>query len=148
MCPILCDPGYNAFEEVRPNFEFMKSLTKRWIGITLFGIFLLPSCVWDSVEELYPDMADCDTTSVTFSNTIIPILSNNCFSCHSNLNAPSFGGGLSFEDHQDVARYSERIIGAVNHNEGFLAMPQGGDKLDPCSINLIEVWANAGAPDN
>lgn len=126
----------------------MKINTLRWTGTILLGIFLLPACVWDNVEELYPDIADCDTTSVSFSNDIVPILSNNCYACHSKLNAPSFGGGLSFEDHEDVAEYSERIIGAVNHNAGFLAMPQGGDKLDPCSINLLEAWVNSGAPDN
>ena len=114
----------------------------------LLAIILLPACIWDNLEELYPDNANCDTTSVSFSTDIIPILSNNCFSCHSNLNAPSFGGGLSFEDHQDVAGNSDRIIGAINHNAGFLAMPRDGDKLNPCSINLVEAWVNSGAPDN
>jgi hypothetical protein len=126
----------------------MKSKKIFWIVVPLLAIILLPACIWDNLEELYPDNANCDTTSVSFSTDIIPILSNNCFSCHSNLNAPSFGGGLSFEDHQDVAGNSDRIIGAINHNEGFLAMPRDGDKLNPCSINLVEAWVNSGAPDN
>jgi hypothetical protein len=117
-------------------------------GIALLGILLMPGCVWDNLEELYPDKPNCDTTSVSFSNDIKPILSINCFSCHSNLNAPSFGGGLSFEDHVDVAGNSDRIIGAINHEDGFQAMPRGGEKLDPCSILLFETWAQSGAPDN
>jgi hypothetical protein len=117
-------------------------------GILLLGVLLMPACVWDNLEELNPDIPNCDTTSVSFSSDIVPILSNNCFGCHSNLNAPVFGGGLSFEDHQDVAGYTDRIIGAINHEVGFLAMPQEGDKLDPCSILLFEAWASAGAPEN
>lgn len=117
-------------------------------GISLTVLLLISGCVWDNEEELYPESGFCDTTSVSFSNDIVPILSNNCYSCHSNLNAPSFGGGLSFEDHQDVASYSERIIGAINHREGFVPMPRGGSKLDPCSIDLVEAWSNSGAPDN
>lgn len=126
----------------------MKSRSKRWTIIVLAGILLLPACSWDNLEDLYPHTPDCDTTAVSFSMDIKPILSNNCFSCHSNVNAPSLGGGLSFEDHVDVSAYSARITGAINHNEGFLAMPQGGDKLDPCSIMKFEAWASAGAPDN
>jgi len=123
-----------------------KKLAIPWM--MMLAIYTLPGCVWQNEEELFPEAGICDTTSVTFSNDIVPILANNCYGCHSNLNAPSFGGGLSFEDHEDVAGYSDRIIGAINHNEGFLPMPQGGSKLDPCSINLIEVWAGSGAPDN
>lgn len=116
--------------------------------MALAGILLLQACAWDNLEDLYPHTPDCDTTSVSFSMDIQPILSNNCFSCHSNVNAPSFGGGLSFEDHSDVSANSGRITGAINHNEGFIPMPQGSDKLDPCSIMKFEAWANAGSPDN
>ena len=118
------------------------------MGIPLLGILLMPACLWDNQEELYPDPPDCDTTSVSFSSDIVPLLSNNCYSCHSKLNAPSFGAGMSLEDHQDVAGYSERILGAIQHEDGFIAMPRENDKLDACSILLFEAWVRAGAPDN
>lgn len=145
---VLCDPGYNAFNELAANFDAMKPKIYFRTGVPLLLAFFLHACVWDNMEELYPDIADCDTSSVSFSMDVIPILSDNCFSCHSKLNAPASGGGLSLEDHQDVARSSDRIIGAINHEDGFQAMPRGGDKLDPCSINVFEAWAHAGAPDN
>ena len=137
------------------SFEDIISLVHRsdvifpgGIGISLIAIFLIQACSWDNVEEYYPEFGLCDTSAVSFSNDIIPILTSNCFACHSNLNSPDFGGGLSLEDHQDVAGSSERIIGAINHREGFIAMPQGSDKLDTCSIKLFEAWASSGAPDN
>ena len=118
------------------------------IGLVVWLLPGLSGCVWENKEELFSGTEPCDTTMVSFSDDIVPILANNCYSCHSNLNAPSFGGGLSLEDHADVARSAERIIGAVNHADGFLPMPQGMDKLDPCPVNLLEAWAEAGTPDN
>lgn len=148
LLQVLCDPGYIASEAEPPIFDCMRRRIIFGMGIPLLGILLLPACLWDNIEEIYPAPPNCDTAAVSFSNDIVPILSNNCFSCHSNLNAPSFGGGLSFEDHSDVAENSDRIIGAINHKPGFSAMPSGGDKLDPCSILQFEAWAQAETPDN
>lgn len=114
----------------------------------LFVIIVMTGCVWNNEEDLYPEVTICDTTMVSYSADIVPILSNNCYGCHSNLNAPIFGGGLSFEDHENVTRYSERIVGAINHRDGFEPMPRGAARLDPCPINLVEAWVNAGTPDN
>ncbi|MGW8314928.1 MAG: hypothetical protein ACWGNV_04950 [Bacteroidales bacterium] len=125
---------------------------KRAVLSAFFGslcvVVLISGCVWDNEQDLFPEATVCDTTMVSFSADIVPILSNHCYGCHSNLNAPIFAGGLSFEDYEDVARYSERIVGAINHNDGFEPMPRGAARLDPCPINLIEAWVNAGTPDN
>jgi hypothetical protein len=125
---------------------------KKTVSLSLAGsltvCFMISGCVWENEEELYPDSGVCDTTMVSFRDDIVPVLSNNCYVCHSNLNGPSFGGGLTFEDHDDVALYSERIIGAINHRDGFQPMPRNAGKLDPCPINLLEAWVNAGAQDN
>jgi len=114
----------------------------------LFSLILLTGCVWDNEEEFYPGSGVCDTTSVSFSEDIVPILANNCYSCHSNLNAPGFTNGLALEDYEDIATNAQRIVSAVNHQKGFQPMPKGGAKLDPCPISLIEAWVDTGAPDN
>ena len=123
-----------------------KNLLRR--GIPLLGLILLQACAWENLEELYPESFNCDTSSASYSNDVVPILVNNCYACHSKLNAPSFGGGLSLEDHQEVAADTARIIGAIKHMDGFFPMPRDAGKLDPCPIELIESWARAGAPDN
>ncbi len=69
-------------------------------------------------------------------------------SCHSNANAPDFSNGNAFEDYEDASAYASTMVGAINHREGFPAMPKGADKLDTCSIITIEAWANMGAPNN
>jgi len=111
-------------------------------------ILLLPGCSWDNEETLYPGPGECDTTDVSFSRDIISILSGNCYVCHSNLNAPSFGNGIRLEDYQDVVALSERITGSINHETGYSPMPKGRSKLDACTILKFEAWVADGSPGN
>lgn len=111
-------------------------------------MLLLAGCYWDNEETLFPEAGLCDTLDMSYASDVVPILSNNCYSCHSNSNAPDFASGLSFEDYEDVAAYSDRIVGSINHREGFLPMPQGQEQLDSCEINTIEAWVNQGSLNN
>ncbi|MFO7934813.1 MAG: hypothetical protein R6U78_12120 [Bacteroidales bacterium] len=119
---------------------------KKIISITLF-ISSLTGCYWDNEEDLFPvDL--CDTVDVSFSGDVIPILTNNCLSCHSNASAASFGNGITLEDYEDIAAASSRIVGAINHEDGFSPMPRNQEKLDTCLIRIIETWVNDGVPNN
>ena len=109
---------------------------------------LMAGCYWDNVETLFPDGGLCDTLDVSFTSDVIPILSNNCYSCHSHSNAPDFANGLSLEDYEDVAAMSDRIVGAIKQNEGFMPMPLGEEPLDSCQIETIEAWVNQGSLNN
>ena len=106
------------------------------------------ACSWENEETLFPEDLICDTLNVSFVNDVVPILTNNCYSCHSNANAPDFAFGISFEDYNNVAASSNLIVGAINHRAGFPAMPRNADMLDTCSIDIIEAWVNDGSPDN
>lgn len=106
------------------------------------------SCVWDDEETLYPGPDICDTLDVSFSMDVVPIMTANCFSCHSNTNAPDFASGIQLEDYDDVKASSTLIVGAINHSSGFSAMPLNAEKMDTCSIQTIEAWVHAGSPDN
>lgn len=114
-------------------------------------LLLIPfaaGCYWDNEETLYPSLSGCDTTSVSFSEDIVPMLKTHCYACHSNENAPAFSNGLALEDHGDVAAHTTSIAGAINHSTGYLSMPQGAGKLDPCLISKFEAWSEDGSPDN
>jgi hypothetical protein len=116
--------------------------------IVLMAGMVTAGCSWEDEETFYPELQICDTLDVSFSMDVLPILSMNCFSCHSNANAPEFTGGFALEDHADVSASSDLIAGVINHRDGFPAMPRGAEKLDTCSINTIEAWVNSGSPDN
>ena len=116
--------------------------------VALGMLLWITGCYWDNVATLIPEGQSCDTLDVSFASDVIPILSNNCYGCHSNANAPDFGNGLSLEDYADVTTMSARIIGAINHDNGFVPMPQGSQKLDSCKIGKIEAWVNQGSLNN
>jgi len=40
-----------------------------------------------------------------------------------------------------------RIIGAINHDDGFSPMPKGGSKVSDCDIDKMTQWINDGAPE-
>jgi hypothetical protein len=112
-------------------------------------IFIAASCYYDSQEFLYPQVNNtCDTTNITFSKSVKPILANNCYSCHSNSNAAS-GGGIKLEDIADVKLYADNgsLMGTITHKSGFSLMPPSAP-LDNCSITIIQKWIDANSPNN
>jgi hypothetical protein len=111
-------------------------------------VIIATGCYWDNVETLFPEVESCDTLDVSFASDIVPILRNHCYSCHSNANAPDFAFGLSLEDYEDVSAMSERIVGAIMHNDGFIPMPQGGEQLNSCQIEKIVAWVNQASLNN
>lgn len=110
-------------------------------------IISLPSCYYDNEEELYPDIAGCDTTNVTYSGVVAPILETYCNGCHSG-NGPS--GGIKTDNYNDLQTTinSGQFRGAINHLSGFSAMPKNAPKLSDCNLLKINNWLDSGAPNN
>jgi hypothetical protein len=88
----------------------------------------------------------CDTTNVTYSLSIAPLLQNKCNGCHG---ATSPGGGVvltTFAGAQ-AAALNGKLLSSVEHTSAF-PMPKNGSKLPQCEIDMIRIWVNAGAPNN
>ena len=117
-------------------------------AIILFVIFFA-SCYYDSEEALYPSYnSSCDTTNVTFSGSITPILSSNCWGCHSNSNAASFGNNIKLENYSDVTAQINSILPAIKQTGTISPMPKNGTKLSACSISKFDIWVRIGMPNN
>lgn len=95
-----------------------------------------------------PETGGCDTTNVTWTSTVRPIIETNCLGCHN--------GGTDFNRNVDLATHagaqrvalSGQLYGALSHAPGFAPMPQGTAPLDSCTIEKIKAWITAGAPAN
>jgi hypothetical protein len=125
----------------------MNKLTALLIVIPL----LAAACYYDNEEYLYPSVisgSTCDTAQVTFSGTVSPILQNNCWSCHSDAAAGSFGNNIKLENYSDVKNHIEALTGSINHEGSYSPMPKNGNKLSNCLIRKIEIWSEDGTPDN
>jgi len=126
----------------------MKRLQTLILTTVITGIFLV-SCYYDSEEGLYPELStSCDTSLVTFTATIVPILNNNCYSCHSNQNAASSGNNLRLQNYADVSANAAAITGAINHSANFIPMPKNGGKIKACSITQFGIWVREGKQNN
>lgn len=111
----------------------------------------MAACNNDNYEELYPSASGggCDTTDMSFSTDIMPIMNQYCATsgCHT---STVRAGGYDFTMHSGVtlAVNNSRLLGAIKQQGGFSPMPQGMAKLSDCDISKIEAWINAGAPNN
>jgi hypothetical protein len=136
---------------------FMKAYTLKSFLPMLLALLLLlllavfSGCYADNEEDLYPKnpTVTCDTTDVSYSATIRPIMAASCATsgCHAGNPAP---GGYNLETHAGLltAVNSNRLMGTIRHENGYSAMPKNASKLPDCSINQIASWVAAGAPNN
>jgi mono/diheme cytochrome c family protein len=90
---------------------------------------------------------NCDTTTVTFNVTVHPIIKTNCESCHSGSSA---GGGVQLVSYDDIkaSAASGRLMGTIRHEQGYSAMPKGGNKLSDCDIAKLDKWIAESMKNN
>ena len=130
----------------------MKTNQMRRIILVLFVASVIcpgmSGCYYDKASELYPEGA-CDTTSVTWSKTIQPIMQQQCayVGCHVGSN-PS--GGINLGSYAGVREQAANgaLLGSVEHQSSYQPMPRGSTKLPDCQIAMLRIWVTAGAPQN
>lgn len=94
------------------------------------------------------DMAgQCDTTSITYSGFVAPLLATYCVGCHSG-GAPSGNIVLNLHAGVQTVALNGRLIGAITWANGFQQMPRGSGKLSDCNIQKIKAWISNGALNN
>lgn len=89
----------------------------------------------------------CDTTAFTYSADIAPIMSTFCNGCHGGA-FPSAGINTSSWSGLQASVTDGSLLGSVEHNSNFSAMPKNAAKMDDCNITKIRKWIQAGAPNN
>ncbi|MBA3663158.1 MAG: hypothetical protein H0W61_02985 [Bacteroidetes bacterium] len=85
----------------------------------------------------------CDTTNITFSGTVFPVIVNNCMGCHSTT-IPTLKNYNEIKAQVD----NGKIICTIKHLSGCTPMPLNSPPLSACKIKQIEKWVKAGAPNN
>jgi hypothetical protein len=116
---------------------------------TAIILLFLASCYYDNEEALYPSVSSgCDTTNITFSGTIVPVLSNNCYNCHSNASAASYGNNVRLENYADIQSRIAAVVGTIKHTGSYSPMPKNGGKLNECSILKLDIWVRQGMLNN
>lgn len=123
------------------------SLIKIYIpGILSILIIWFISCENQNEEDLF-GKSDCDTTNVSYSGYVEPLIENHCYTCHSNTNliAPF---SLEGYDNVKIRVTNGQLYGALNHQQGYQSMPRGRPKLPECDLSKINNWIREGAHNN
>lgn len=91
--------------------------------------------------------SSCDSSTITYSGGVKPILETYCYGCHAG--AASSGGGIPLDTYDGVKSTVDfnMLYPAVTHT-GPSPMPQGAAKLSDCKIAVIRKWIEAGATNN
>lgn len=122
-------------------------MKKKILPVFLLAI-ITSGCYYDIEEQLYGLNTPCDTSNVTYSTTVVPILQNSgCFICHSGATA---SGGIRIDDYSSLKMQvsNGKLYGSISHSPGYSPMPQNGNKMTSCDLNKIKTWIDAGSPNN
>ncbi|MBP6334266.1 MAG: hypothetical protein KA444_02250 [Bacteroidia bacterium] len=89
----------------------------------------------------------CDSSMVTFSGTIAPMLQSKCVGCHNN---STQGGQVNLSGFANVntSVQNGKLLGSIEHASGFAPMPKATPKLSPCEIAVVRTWIREGAINN
>ncbi len=120
------------------------------IGMGLMIILNLTACKKENEETLIKDQGGiptCDTVNMKYAVNILPIIQNNCYSCHGNGQQQN---GVSLDSYAKVKTQvsNDNLINVITHAPGYPPMPDGLPQLSDCDINKIRDWISTGAPNN
>lgn len=126
-------------------------LKRNFVNTIIIVIFAyamsMSSCAKISEEELLEDFIYCTDDTVSFQNNILPMITNDCVSCHSGPNAEE---GIVLDNYTDIEIYatSGDLMKVITHSSGFAPMPLGKKKWVDCKINTLQKWIDEGAKNN
>ncbi len=108
------------------------------------------SCTKNNAEEMKVPTADkCDTTNISFSLDVLPIIQKKCTDGGCHILTNSYGRVLTdYAGIKSTAKDNNKLLGAIKHLAGYRFMPDDGDKLGDCDINKIEAWVRDSFPNN
>jgi hypothetical protein len=128
----------------------MKRISIRLLHLILLSLVFfavgLTSCYYNSEEELYPEYLDCNTLNITYQNFVSNLMAQKCNTCH---NSIIQSGGVNTSEYNSllIVVNNGRLKGAINHQQGYAAMPQGQGKLPFCELAKLNSWINNGSPE-
>ena len=90
----------------------------------------------------------CDTSNVTYTTQIQPIVQNYCQGCHATTTASTSGGGIILDNYAAVKTnaLSGHLLCSVQWTGTCYQMPKGTAKLGNCEIRKFAIWTGNNCP--
>lgn len=93
--------------------------------------------------------AACNTSNVSYTAHIRPLIENKCLGCHNTANAPNAEDIYLGTYSQDSAQaMNGNLYGVLTRAPGFQPMPKYQGKITDCEISFVKAWIDAGVPNN
>ena len=114
--------------------------------IISLSVLFLSGCYYDNKTELYPYQY-CDTSKVTYSTFVRPMIINGCGSCHSGT-SPS--GKILLTTWQQISycAKSGKLYGSLSGDIKYKQMPQGSARWTSCELQKLNKWIKKGTPND
>lgn len=110
--------------------------------IELLKIWLAQGGQNNACDENY---GGCTLANATYGAFVQPLIQAKCQGCHSGSN-PQGSIKLSTYSEIKAVALSGKFYASLTRSATW--MPKGGAKLDDCSLQKIQAWIGAGAPEN
>jgi len=107
-------------------------------NLSFLLLFLLSSCTYNELP--ISEITICETNSSSFSDCVLPIVEDNCVSCHSE-NGGQSPFLTSFPEIK-LAVDNDDLLARINDN-----MPPG-NLMNSSDIFIIENWIDEGTQNN
>lgn len=126
---------------------------KKYLIFSLISALIIFSqCNYHNIDEYFDDIpydtiTNCDTVDVSFSQTVFPIIVNNCVACHNDITHYKDRNYETYEGITDAVN-SGILLKVINHTPAYVKMPWEGNKLPQCYIDIIEAWVDQGMKNN
>lgn len=118
-----------------------------YLTVVLLPMLLLAEgCYYDVEEELYPNGV-CNTTNVTFSGTVLPLMQSHCAvpTCHVSVGGNGAGDFTAYAgvmEKVNSGAFADRVL--VQRN----MPPSTHTQLRACDLQQLQAWLDAGSPNN
>jgi len=111
-------------------------------AVMFLAFLIINACTYENESDL---ISLCDTTNIDYQTKVKPIFDNNCTKCH---NAILLTAGFNISDTVMLREKinSGKLKGVTNHLPGFSKMPLGEPQLPNCSLTILNIWMENGAP--
>lgn len=119
---------------------------KSAITINVLFSFALAFSLVACKEKEEIEISECSGITPSYNLNIKSILDSNCVSCH---NASSKQAGYDFSTYSSTktGAAKKNFLGAIQHKDGYSAMPKNSAKLSNESIQIISCWVQNGMPE-
>ncbi|MEP7262907.1 MAG: c-type cytochrome domain-containing protein [Bacteroidota bacterium] len=115
--------------------------------LTSQQINLIQTWIQQGAQNLSCTNTTCDSTTVSYTADVTPLVNNKCKGCHSGANP---GGGIVLNSYATVAAQvaNGKLLGTIQHLTGYSPMPKNSAMLSICEIGVIRNWIAEGTQNN